>query len=134
MTQQEQPKLIGDTLLDDLKGTPTGEIGDATKRANHFTPEDEDHDRRFGKAQRRRTFQKIQRWFLWFLFGLMCAVIVACAVGYIFLVGMWVSSMIWDVKLHNPKGLKDFIDSVLWSLLVIFATLFLEKAFSGKDD
>jgi phosphotransferase system glucose/maltose/N-acetylglucosamine-specific IIC component len=64
----------------------------------------------------------------------MCGLITAATVGYLFLVWKWVSSMIWDVKIHNPQGLKDFIYGVLWSLLVIFATLFLEKVFSGKDD
>lgn len=64
----------------------------------------------------------------------MCALIVFATGGYLFLVWMWVSSMICDVKIHNPIALKDFIYGVLWSLLVIFATLFLEKVFSGKDD
>lgn len=134
MTQQEPPKLIGDNLLADLKDTPTDAVGDAVKRANHFTPEDEDHDKRFGKAQRRRTFQKIQRWFFWFLFGVTCAVILASAGGYLFLVWKWVSTLIWDVQVHNPQGLKSFIDSVLWSLLIVFATLFLEGVFRDRHD
>lgn len=64
----------------------------------------------------------------------MCALMIAATAGYLFLVWKWVSSMIWDVKIHNPQGLRDFIYGVLWSLLVIFATLFLEKVFSSKDD
>jgi hypothetical protein len=134
LTQPEQPKLIGDTLLNDLKDTPTNAVGDATQRVNHFTIEDEDHDRRFGKAQRRRTFQKIQRWFFWFLFWVVCAFITTCAAGYLFIVWKWVSTLIWEVKVHNPTGLKSFIDGVLWSLLIVFATLFLEGVFRDRGD
>lgn len=135
MTQPEPPKLLGDSLLEDLKKTPTSEMGFATQRANAFTEEDEDHDKRFGKAQRRRTFQKIQRWFFWFLFWVVCGIILACAIGYLYLIGLWVSTLIWETPtIKNPSGLKAFIDSVLWSLLVIFATLFLENIFRGRDD
>lgn len=134
MTQPEPPKLLGDSLLDDLKETPTASVGDAARRANNFTAEDEDHDKRFGKAQRRRTFQKIQRWFFWFLFWVVCAFVATCAIGYLFLVWKWVSTLIWDVKIHDPVALKAFIDGVMWALLIVFGTLFLEGVFRDKAD
>lgn len=136
MTLQETatPKQIGDSLLEDLTGTPTSAVGEASRKANDFTEEDEGHDRRRGKAERRRTFQKIQRWFFWFLFWFVCAIIIACSAGYLFLVWKWVSTLIWDVKIHNAVGLKQFIDGVLFSLMIIFATLFLEGTFRDKHD
>jgi hypothetical protein len=133
LTQQEPHKLLGDTLLDDLKDTPTSQIGDASKRANHFSAEDEDHDKRLGRAERRRAFRKIQLVFYWFLLALGCACAFILAIGFLMLIGIYLMHIIWGYRVSDPGALLQAITGVLWTIVVAMATLWTEGALKEAD-
>lgn len=132
-TQQGHEGTTDDTLLDRLKSANDARLGAAARQVNHFSEDDDANEKRWTKAETRRTFYKIRRWFFWFLFALTCAMITVCSVGYLYLVYVWVSNLIWGTPLKNTDGVKDIITDVLWTLLVIMATLFGESIFKEKD-
>lgn len=124
---------ISDDLLERFKSVDDKKLARAERAISAYSEDDDAHDKRWGKAETRRTFYKIRRWFFWFLFVLTCALIAVCSIGYLILVGVWVSNVVWGTKLADPDGLKEIISDVLWTLLVIAATLFGESVFKDDD-
>jgi len=122
-----------DRLFDRLRSLTDKKVDTAARQVNKFSEDDDANEKRWAKAETRRTFYKIRRWFFWFLFGLVCFVATVCSIGYIALVCFWLSNVVWGTPLKNPTALKDIITSVLWTVLVIFATLFGETVFKEKD-
>jgi hypothetical protein len=108
-------------------------VADASVKSAGFTEDEEAMHKRYSKALSRRTFSKIRTIFYWFLLVCVCVVLTICAVAYLYLVWLWLSTIIYGAKLHDAAGLKTFIDGVLWSILIIFATLFFEGAFKERD-
>jgi hypothetical protein len=120
-------------LLARLNAVSDKSVDTATRQINNYSEDDEANEKRWTGAENRRTFYKIRRFFFWFLFFLVCSVATICSVGYLTLVWFWVENLVWGTTLKNPGGLKDLITSVLWTILVIFATLFGESVFKDKE-
>lgn len=127
MTQQEPPKLLGDSLLDDLKLTPTGELGAATRKAGHFTAEDDDSDNRLGKAALRKTLRQIRIAFFWVLFFLISTFAAFAVIGFAVVIVHWVTGF-WD----DAAKVEQFVYGVGWTVLVALATLFVEKSIPDR--
>lgn len=108
-------------------------ISAASRQANNFSEDDEANDKRWWRAVSRRHLSKIKRSFFWFLFALICVGITVAAAGYLYLVNLWLGTILYGTKVHDPKALKDFIDGVLWSILVVFATLFVQSMFKDRE-
>lgn len=121
-------------LLDRLRKLSDRKVDSASRVVNAYSEDDEATDKRWGKAENRRTFYKIRRWFFWFLFVLVCLVAAVCSIGYLYLIWLWLENVIWGSTLKDPDQLKGIITNVLWTVLVILATLFGESVFKDKDD
>ncbi|MFB0873339.1 MULTISPECIES: hypothetical protein [unclassified Sphingobium] len=130
-----QPSDDGDAdLLRRLSGLSSKDVGRAAEmKSPNFSEDDDANDKRWWKAQHRRTINKIKRIFFWFLLLATCGFITLSAAGYLYLVSLWLGTVLYGTKVHDPVALKSFIDGVLWSLLIVFATLFFEGTFKDKD-
>ncbi|MFD1703366.1 hypothetical protein ACFSCV_10160 [Methylopila henanensis] len=135
MTQPtDKPPSEGDpALLERLKGTSNEAVGEAARAVTPYTEDDEAHERRKTKSESKKNLAKIKAWFFWFLFWTTCIVISVCALGYLYLIWTWLGTLLYGTTVHDAAALKSFIDGVLWTLLVIFATLFFEGVFKEKD-
>lgn len=122
-----------DNLLDRLRSVSEKKVDTAARSINRFGEDDDAHEKRWAKAETRRTFYKIRRWFFWFLFGLVCVVATICSIGYIYLVWLWVGNVVWGTAVKEPQALKDMVTGVVWAILIILATLFGESVFKEKD-
>lgn len=132
MTQQKDegdPELL--RRLSDLSSKDVGRASE--KKSPNFSEDDDANDKRWWRAQHRRTINKIKRIFFWFLLAATCSFILVSAVGYLYLVCLWLGTVLYGTTVHDPIALKSFIDGVLWSLLIVFATLFFEGTFKDKD-
>jgi hypothetical protein len=128
------PKDEGDAeLRRRLEALSGKKIASATEKSPSFTEDDDANDKRWWKAQHRRTTGRIKRSFFWFLLVVTCLFILVCACGYLYLVCLWLGTVLYGTKLHDANALKAFIDGVLWSLLIIFATLFFEGTFKDRE-
>jgi hypothetical protein len=116
-------------LFDALKGISDNQLRDAVGSAEGFTAEREENSKRGVRAELRHVKAKIKRWFYWFLFWLICTLIAAFCIGTVIVVCHWVAGY-WD----DSKRIENLIFNTMWSLLVIFATLFFEGVFKHKDD
>jgi hypothetical protein len=130
LTQPEPqtPKLLTDSLLDDLKDTPTVQMGPAARKAEHYTPEDDDSDKRQSKAEMRRTLRKIRQAFFWVLFILLSLFAAFAVFGFGLVLAHWVQGF-WD----DSAKVEAFVYGVGWTVLVALATLFVEKSIPDKD-
>lgn len=129
-----QPKDEGDAdLRRRLEAISGRQVGEAAEKVANFSAEDEENDKRWWKAQHRRTMGRIKRAFFLFLLVATCLFIVICAVGYLYLVSVWLGTVLYGNTVHDGVALKAFIDGVLWSLLIVFATLFFEGTFKDRD-
>jgi hypothetical protein len=108
-------------------------VAEAAEKSAGFTEDEEAMHKRYSKALSRRTFSKIRTIFYWFLLVGVCSVLAICAAAYLYLVWLWLGTVIYGTTIHDAAGLKSFIDGVLWSILIIFATLFFEGAFKERD-
>lgn len=120
-------------LLNRLAGVSDRQVDSAARKISPYSEDDDANDKRWVGAENRRTFYKIRRWLFWFLFGLICLVATICSFGYLFLVWLWVGNLVWGTPLKNPAGLQNLITSVLWTILVVFATLFGESVFKDRE-
>jgi hypothetical protein len=128
LTQPEQPKLLGDTLLSDLKDTPTSNVGDAAKRVNHFTSEDEENHKRGVRGETRATIAKLKRWFLHVVFAVASGLVVFLAFGMCAGSWIYVSSFA-----NDPAKLGSFLGTVGVWVLIALATLFIERVIPDRD-
>lgn len=129
-----QPNNEGDADLLRRLGEVSGkQVGAAAEKVANFSAEDEENDKRWWKAQHRRTMGRIKRAFFWFLLVATCIFIAVCAAAYLYLVYLWLGTVLYGKTVHDSVALKAFIDGVLWSLLIVFATLFFEGAFKERD-
>ncbi|MFD0916520.1 hypothetical protein ACFQ14_08885 [Pseudahrensia aquimaris] len=115
--------------LERLKETGDDDLGRGIAQTEGFSTGDEDNHKRKVRSDNRTTTSKIRRWFLWFAFGLTCLVSLLLTLGFLYLIAIWVGSFI-----DNPTKLESVIFNVIWGLLVVLATLFLEQAFRHRDD
>ena len=117
-----------ETLLERLNETPLEKLQDAVKKSEGFSVDDENNHKRGVKKDYREATAKIKIKFVWFLFYVLCLVIAFLSLGFLGLLGKWITSFVDD-----PIKLGDFLKNVAWAILVILATLFAESVFK-KDD
>ena len=127
-TQPEQPKLLTDNLLEELRGTTDAAVSDASVKTGHFSPEDDDSDNRRGRAAQRQTLRAIRRGFFWVLFVLVSAFAAFAVIGFAIVIAHWVNGF-WN----NPAKVEAFVYGVGWTVMVALATLFIERSVPEKD-
>ncbi|MGY4397239.1 hypothetical protein ACVWZA_002433 [Sphingomonas sp. UYAg733] len=128
------PKDEGDAeLLARLTATSGRKLGVAAEQSPSFSEDDDANDKRWWNAHHRRTMGRIKRVFFWFLLAVTCLFIIVSGAGYLYLVYLWLGTVLYGTTVHDAVALKSFIDGVLWSLLIIFATLFFEGTFKDKE-
>jgi hypothetical protein len=120
-------------LLARLERASDTAVSKASRQLGHFSAEDAEAENRRTKSANRRTISQIKRAFFWFLFCALCVMISVLGASYLFLIWMWLCTLLYGTEVHDAAALKSFIDGVLWSLLIIFATLFFEGVFKDKD-
>jgi hypothetical protein len=123
------PPQHEETLLERLTETPITRLEYAVKSSEGFSQEDEASDKRGTRAELRKAKTSIQRNFFWFLFWLTCGGILVFAMGFVILLFFWVLTF-WS----DPLKLESFIFQTMWSVLLIFATLFFESVLKNRDD
>ena len=128
--QQDKAKDSGD-LLERVKSTPQEQLTRAVKNVEHLELDEggEDRRKRGVRARNRETLAKIRRAFYWFLFCLACVVSTAAVIGLGYLTFIWISSFVTD-----PVRLEAFLKDVGLGLLIILATITVERLFPRDED
>ena len=119
---------ITDTLLGDLEDTPTDAVGDAARRAGHFSVEDEENHKRGIRSKTRETIANLKRWFLYVLFGIVSFLAIAVAIGFVVLTGFYVFSFS-----NDADKLGAFLGNVAIWVLIALATLFIERIMPDRE-
>lgn len=129
MMEERKPKE--ESLLEQVKNTSDDQLARGVEKVDHLSlGEDEEDGRRRGlRAQNRATVARVRRWFYWFVFGLVCIVLFVCVLGFGIIVYLWVQGFIGD-----PQQLEGFVFDVVFTLLVVLATLFIEGVIRKGDD
>ena len=117
-----------DDLLQRLKGLPKDQTAGAVAEVEHLSEEHEEGNKRSIRAKNRATIAKIRRYFYWFLFVLVCLCSLVLALGFLYIVGIWILSFINDYS-----KLESFIFQVVWASLIVMATLFVENIFRNRE-
>jgi hypothetical protein len=116
------------TLLDQLEETPIEKLQDAVKKSEGFSEEDENNHRRGIRKGTRETVAKIKVCFFWFLFALLCLATLLLSAGFLYLLYLWVSSFI-----NDPIAVGKFLEKVVWTGLIVLATLFAEGVIKSDN-
>lgn len=130
MTQQTPDNVAkADDLLARLKDTSGDTLAVGVSAVERMNPEEEDGHKRGVNAKKREDRAIIRSRFLYFLLWLAVAITCFLSIGFLYLITKWVMSF-WN----DAAKLESFIFDVLWSALIIPATLFAQGVFSDDKD
>ena len=114
-------------LFDKFKSTPPESITAGVQRVDGTSAKDATARKRTFDLKWDQTVNRAKRFYLCVLCGLLSVATAVFIVGFFYLVYLWVYSFHTD-----EKKLGEFIHSVMFAILTVFATLFAESIFRGR--
>lgn len=115
-------------LLARLRETPDANVAKGVSRVERLTQEEEEQFKRGVRVRTLTGYSNIRVAFYWFLFVVVCLSLLLAVGSMFYLTRVWVLSFI-----DKPEEVRDFLFDVMFTILVIFATLFFEGIFSRRE-
>jgi ABC-type Fe3+ transport system permease subunit len=121
-------------LLQELRKFSDSDVTAKAKAVNPYSEEDDNNHKRITKSEERETLAKITKWFYWFLFCLVCIIVFVLTALVLFVIGYYVSSLIFGTKISDSKTLVEVITKIFQGVLIAMATLFLERVLKKRNE